>query len=104
MKATRATHVGLFLLSASVLGLEIALTRMFSLMLWSHYTFLVISTAILGFGAAGSLLSIRKVEWTAERSRRFLALTCLLFSVSVVVSLLTVTQRLPGKVLQRNQV
>ncbi len=92
MKATRAAHVGLFLLSASVLALEIALTRIFSLMLWSHYSFLVISTALLGFGAAGSLLSIRRHAWSEEESRRFLARNCLFFAISVVATLMTVTQ------------
>lgn len=92
MKATRATHFGLFLLSASVLALEIALTRIFSLMLWSHYTFLVISTAILGFGAAGALLAVRKWEPDAEESQRFLARNCQLFAISIVAMLMLVTR------------
>ncbi len=36
---------------------EILLTRIFSFTIWYHLAYLTISTALLGFGAAGSLLS-----------------------------------------------
>jgi len=84
MRATRTIHLGLFLLAGSVLTLEVALTRILSLMLWSHYTFLVISTAILGFGAAGSLLATRSGETDERRTRRLLASGSLAFATSVV--------------------
>ena len=92
MRATRTIHLGLFLLAGSVLTLEVALTRILSLMLWSHYTFLVISTAILGFGAAGSLLAIRSKSTDQQQTRRFLASNSLYFAISVVLMLLVVTR------------
>ncbi len=45
-----------FVLSASVIGLELALMRCMSVARWHHFAYLVISTALLGFGAAGTLL------------------------------------------------
>jgi hypothetical protein len=38
--------------------LEIALTRVFAIMMWHHLAYMVISVAMLGFGAAGSLLVV----------------------------------------------
>ena len=50
----RTRHfAGLFLLSLATLLLELTLTRVLSESLWYHLGFLVISTALLGFGASG---------------------------------------------------
>ena len=49
---------GLFLLSLATLLLELALTRVLSVSLWYHFGFLVISTALLGFGASGVVLAL----------------------------------------------
>ncbi len=46
----------LFATSASVLAHEILLMRVLSFALWHHFASMVISMALLGFGAAGSLL------------------------------------------------
>jgi hypothetical protein len=46
----------LFTTSASVLAYEIVLMRMLSISLWHHFAYMVISLALLGFGASGSLL------------------------------------------------
>ncbi|HVP13443.1 MAG TPA: class I SAM-dependent methyltransferase [Phycisphaerae bacterium] len=54
-----ARSVQVFLLAMSVLALEVALTRIFSFVTYHHFTFLVISVAMLGFGAAGSYLTVR---------------------------------------------
>ena len=45
---------GVFLIAASTLMLEIALTRVFSVSLWYQFGFMIISTALLGFGASGT--------------------------------------------------
>src|SRR5438034_9169795 len=59
----RARHfAGLFLLSLATLLLELALTRVLSVALWYHFGFLVISTALLGFGASGVTLALRSEE------------------------------------------
>lgn len=49
--------VAVFLVSAGVLGFEVALTRVFALAWWHHFASLLIALALTGFGAAGSLLA-----------------------------------------------
>jgi MFS family permease len=53
--------LGVALLAGSVLALEIAITRVFAILLWHHLTYMVVSVAMLGFGAAGSLLTAARV-------------------------------------------
>ena len=49
---------GIFLCSLAVLMQEILLTRIFSFTVWYHLAYLTISTALIGFGAAGSILAL----------------------------------------------
>ena len=48
----------IFLFSFTSLAFEIALTRLFSISLWYHFGFMVISIAMLGIGASGTVLSL----------------------------------------------
>ena len=48
-----------FLVSTAMLGIQIGWTRIFSFMIWYHFAFLVISTAMLGFTVGGLLLNLR---------------------------------------------
>ena len=68
----------LYLITFSVLFLEVALTKVLSVMLWHHFTYMVISVALLGFGAAGSYLTttgrVSKVTDPAAFSSRWSAL------------------------------
>jgi hypothetical protein len=48
----------IFLFSFASLAFEIALTRLFSISLWYHFAFMVISIAMLGIGASGTVLSL----------------------------------------------
>ena len=49
------TAVGL--LSASVLAYEVLLMRLFAIAHWHHFAFMMISIALLGYGASGTLLA-----------------------------------------------
>lgn len=65
--APRSRHlIGLFLWACATLLLELALTRVLSVTLWYHFGFLVISTALLGFGIAGTTLSVW--PWLRDRA------------------------------------
>jgi hypothetical protein len=90
----RRHFAGLFLLCLSTLLLELALTRVLSVSLWYHFGFLVISTALLGFGASGVTLAL----WTGLRERKnldlALAVCALAFAVCVVLSF-WLMQRIP---------
>ena len=49
---------GLCLLSAATLTFEITLTRLFSVAQFYHFAFMIVSIALLGFGASGTALAI----------------------------------------------
>jgi hypothetical protein len=65
--------------------LEVELTRLFSFITWYHLTYLVISLALLGYGAAGSFLAIRSDLRSADYAR-ILGLCCLLFSLLTILA------------------
>ncbi|HMK13781.1 MAG TPA: SAM-dependent methyltransferase [Burkholderiales bacterium] len=46
------------LLSAAVLGCEILLMRLLSIIQWHHFAYMIISIALLGYGASGALVSL----------------------------------------------
>jgi spermidine synthase len=92
-RASRPLYLGVFTTSMAVLTLEIALTRIFSVSLWYHLAFMVISTALLGFGASGTLLTLRRdlIEKNLERN---LTVFAGLTAVAIVISFAIMT-RLP---------
>src|SRR5439155_1551058 len=46
------------LLSAAALGYEILLMRLFSIILWHHFAYMMISVAMLGYGAGGTFVAL----------------------------------------------
>jgi len=76
----------IFLISAATLGLELVLVRALSVGHWHHLSFMVISTALLGFGVGGTLVTIGSKFLTAGYKKSLwafamgLALTCLLYT------------------------
>ena len=48
--------VAVSLLSAAAVVYEILLTRLFNITLWHHFAYMVISLALLGYGASGTFL------------------------------------------------
>lgn len=55
-------------ISAAVLGFEISLMRLLLVASWHHFAFLVISIALLGFGASGTALCLARA-WLLPRGR-----------------------------------
>lgn len=78
-------YLGVILTSLSVLTLEIALTRIFSVSLWYHLAFMIISTALLGFGASGALLAVWRNALKGDIERK-LAWYAIGFSLSLLLS------------------
>jgi len=78
-------YAGIFLLSMATLLLELSLTRVLSVALWYHFGFLVISTALLGFGVSGVVVAL----WTKLREQipldTALAWITLLFGVLTIL-------------------
>ncbi len=60
-------YFGVFLISGVALALEVCLTRVLSIMMWHHFTYVVIGIALLGFGAAGSILQLADAEFLNHR-------------------------------------
>ena len=52
------TRLSLFFLSAATLTFEVNLTRLFSVAQFYHFAFMIVSIALLGFGASGAALAI----------------------------------------------
>jgi hypothetical protein len=85
---------GLFFLSLASLLLELSLTRVLSVALWYHFGFLVISTALLGFGAAGATVaSSTRLRERADLDET-LALLSLLFAATTVIGF-SLLQQIP---------
>src|SRR5450432_1016499 len=78
---------GLALTSFSALLLELALTRLFSVVLFYHFAFLAISIALLGLGAGGVFAHLWK-NWLGQWSTRSIAaVTCALGAIVIPVVL-----------------
>ena len=54
----RPPFIAIGLLSASVLAYEVLLTRLFSIVLWHHFAYMIISAAMLGYGISGTVLTL----------------------------------------------
>ena len=78
---------GMFLVSAASLMYEISLARLLAIELWHHYAFLIISCALLGYGAAGAF----RLSWTG---RILLFLPVLSFSL-LLIPLFLLSSQLP---------
>lgn len=78
-------YVGLALISGCVLALQITFTRIFSLMIWHHFTYLVIGVALLGGGAAGTFLAVQ--QWDGAKLQRRLGLLAVIFGLITLVNL-----------------
>ena len=65
-----AALISLFLLSASTLAFEINLTRLFSMAQFYHFAFMIVSIALLGFGASGTALALFPALQNAAPTQR----------------------------------
>ena len=66
--------VAVSLLSAAAIAYEILLTRLFAIALWHHFAYMVISLALLGYGASGTFLAFVRHRLQARFGASFAAL------------------------------
>ena len=84
---------GIFLVSFSLLALEITLTRLLSVMLLYHYVFAVVSLALLGLGAGGIFVHLFRPRVPGGHDRfGSLALLAGLISLSIPLSVILMIQ------------
>ncbi len=74
--------IALFLFSAALLSLELSFTKVFSVIQWYHFGFLIISTALLGFAVAGVVLSYRQPVDNPSTPSRLMTLSSLITALS----------------------
>ncbi len=86
-------HLAILLLSAGALAYEILLMRLFSIALWHNFAYMVISLALLGYGASGTVLSLGRVV-LLRHFRVAFALASSGFSVGTVICF-ALAQRVP---------
>ena len=51
-------HIAIGLVSATIIAYQLVVMQIFAITQWHHFGFMVISVALLGFGSAGTFLSI----------------------------------------------
>src|SRR5437762_6597755 len=90
----RTLLLGIGLSSFSALLLELALTRLFSVVLFYHFAFLAISIALLGLGAGGVYAHVRQ---SALRSYalRSIAFACATLTAIAIPLALEIVLHLP---------
>ena len=77
--------VGIFLICAGILMYELALTRVFSVLMWYHFASMAISLALFGMGVAALLVYLRPGWFPLESTELRVALSCTLFGVSLAL-------------------
>ena len=85
--------VAVSLLSAAAIGYEILLTRLFAIALWHHFAYMIISLALLGYGASGTFLVFVRDRALARFSTSFAALA-VTFGLAAI-GCYALAQRLP---------
>jgi len=76
------TRLALVGISAATIGLELALMRDLSLRYWSHFAYMVISVALLGFGASGTFIAVFR-RWILKHPRAWMCALAMTFSACV---------------------
>lgn len=90
----RALLAGVALASFASLLLELALTRLFSVVLFYHFAFLAISIALLGLGAGGVFAYVRR-GWLERWSVRQLGAAIAALNAITIVVVLEVVLHVP---------
>ena len=86
----------LFMVSLSVLLLELTLTRLFSIILWYDYAFMVISIAFFGLGIGSLVVHILKNKLNKENLPSRVLQSTMAFAISIPVVLLVIGQLVPS--------
>ena len=75
----------IFLISAAAISYEILLIRLLSIIQWHHFVSMIISLALLGYGASGSFVALTQ-KWVVPRFGVFFIGNATLFSLTMVGS------------------
>jgi Spermine/spermidine synthase domain len=78
---------GVALISSTLLMTELALTRIFSVVMYYHFAFLAISIALFGVSASGVLAYVLRRRLAARPIDSLLAVQSLVYAVATIVAL-----------------
>ncbi len=87
----RLPIITIALVSAAALAYEVLLMRLFSIVQWHHFAYMVISLALLGYGVSGSFVSLTQ-QWLLARYTSAFCANLGLFGLTSVASYLLVQQ------------
>lgn len=87
LHSNRLICVSVFLISLVTILFEITVTRIFSVLLWYHFVFMVVSVSVLGLGLGGLI-----INWLVKKNLvsdwdRLLGITSIIFGLSIPSSL-----------------
>jgi len=86
------------LVSAGAIGYELLLMRVLSIVQWHHFAYMIISLALLGYGASGTFIALFKRQLETRFEAAF-ATSALLFSITMVLCF-ALGQRVPFNALE----
>jgi spermidine synthase len=86
------------LISAGVLAYEVLLARLFSIVQWYHFAYMVISVALLGYGASGTFLALVRDRLEPRAATAF-SVFAALFGIAAVACF-ALAERLPFNALE----
>ena len=79
-------------LSAAIIAFQVALIQILSIVQWYHFAYMVISIALLGFGAAGSMLAIFQKRLVRQTE---ILLPFLMAGTAIAMALVTDISQMP---------
>jgi SAM-dependent methyltransferase len=83
--SARLPLLSVALVSCGALAIELLLTRLFAIVHWHHFAYMMISLALLGFAASGTFLALARRRLIARFAQLYVA-NLLLFGVLALVS------------------
>jgi spermidine synthase len=89
-----ALLVAIGILAGAALAYEILLARLFSILLWHHFAYMIISVALLGIGASGTALAFARGARTSSSFGLGFTGCAVLFAISTVGGF-ALAQRVP---------
>jgi hypothetical protein len=87
----RPPLISISLVSAGALAYEILLMRLFSIIQWHHFAYMIISLALLGYGASGTFIALAR-PWLLAHYPRAYRITLALFGLSAIACYLAAQQ------------
>ena len=90
--------IAISLISGAVLAYEVLLMRLFAIVQWHHFAYMVISIALLGYGASGTFLALAQ-DWLKPRFAAAFSVNAILFGITALLGF-ALGERLPFNALE----